>query len=294
MVLVIGIKESANFNSAIVFVKLAAVLICYCCCRQLCVAPSWPRPKPIGHPFIPPNTGTYGIYGWSGIARAPQSSSSPISVLTPSQPRHRKRKTRRKTCRLAFWDRWHLHHSLHCGFTAADRSGSLTLNSMCRLRFQSAMSVIGVWWGSLLVNVGAICRSKHGDVGDVAGAIASVLFHVARRLALEVGRGNSPASFRTPWKSTIIVGIFVAFFAALIPIRHPRRIGEYWYAAGLCDCLRGRLGAACKRPDMPRPFKTPWVPFTPIARNGVCVLADALSAGRYMVASGHLAGSLAW
>src|SRR5437867_1866435 len=68
VILIIGIKESANFNTAIVFVKLAAVL------TFIAVA----LPFVLKHPalahenwkvFIPPNTGAFGSYGWSGIAR---------------------------------------------------------------------------------------------------------------------------------------------------------------------------------------------------------------------------------
>src|SRR5580698_1712062 len=69
-ILVIGIKESANFNSGIVIVKLAIVLMFIGIAGQFAlrhpqlVTQNW-------HPFIPPNdTGKFGHYGWSGIARA--------------------------------------------------------------------------------------------------------------------------------------------------------------------------------------------------------------------------------
>src|SRR3954468_16688376 len=67
--LIIGIKESANFNTAVVFVKLFAVL------TFIAVAGAFV----IKHPeiaranwktFIPPNSGTFGSYGWSGVLRA--------------------------------------------------------------------------------------------------------------------------------------------------------------------------------------------------------------------------------
>src|SRR5713226_2149439 len=67
-ILVIGIKESANFNSAVVFVKLAAVLIFIGIAGHY-VLQHWAQAKANWTPFIPPNLGQYGIYGWSGIAR---------------------------------------------------------------------------------------------------------------------------------------------------------------------------------------------------------------------------------
>ncbi|HXJ43051.1 MAG TPA: amino acid permease, partial [Bryobacteraceae bacterium] len=66
--LIIGIKESANFNTGVVFVKLAAVLV------FIAVAGAFVLKHPeIAHAnwkvFIPPNTGAFGSFGWSGILR---------------------------------------------------------------------------------------------------------------------------------------------------------------------------------------------------------------------------------
>ncbi len=67
-ILIIGIKESANFNTAIVFVKLTAVLV------FIAVATAYVLKNPqIAHAnwkvFLPPNTGTFGSFGWSGVLR---------------------------------------------------------------------------------------------------------------------------------------------------------------------------------------------------------------------------------
>src|SRR5208337_749633 len=69
LILVIGIKESANFNSGIVITKVTIVLI------FIAIAGSFVLKHPAlaaanWHPFIPPNQGAFGEYGWSGIARA--------------------------------------------------------------------------------------------------------------------------------------------------------------------------------------------------------------------------------
>src|SRR4051812_32586756 len=62
MLLVIGIKESASFNNFIVFVKVAIVLLVIGFGFMYVNTANW-------HPFIPPNTGESGHYGWSGIVR---------------------------------------------------------------------------------------------------------------------------------------------------------------------------------------------------------------------------------
>jgi hypothetical protein len=60
--LVIGIKESARFNNFIVILKIAIVLLVIGFGFMYVNQENW-------HPFIPPNSGEYGHYGWSGIVR---------------------------------------------------------------------------------------------------------------------------------------------------------------------------------------------------------------------------------
>src|SRR5437762_12227087 len=59
-VLVIGLKESARVNRLIVILKVGIVL--------LVVLFGLPHVRPANWtPFIPPNTGEWGSYGWSGV-----------------------------------------------------------------------------------------------------------------------------------------------------------------------------------------------------------------------------------
>src|SRR5213079_793061 len=60
--LVIGIKESARFNNVIVFIKMAIVIAVIGFGFMYVNTANW-------HPFIPPNTGHFGEFGWSGVLR---------------------------------------------------------------------------------------------------------------------------------------------------------------------------------------------------------------------------------
>src|SRR6185437_248667 len=69
MVLVVGIKESANFNSAIVVVKVVVLLIFLVIgIHTILLRPDLLKVN--WHPFLPPNTGTFGQFGISGVLRA--------------------------------------------------------------------------------------------------------------------------------------------------------------------------------------------------------------------------------
>jgi APA family basic amino acid/polyamine antiporter len=64
-ILVIGIKESANFTTAIVIMKVAVVCIFIALAAAFLMSHAW-KPN-FWHPFIPANTGERGQFGWSGI-----------------------------------------------------------------------------------------------------------------------------------------------------------------------------------------------------------------------------------
>jgi APA family basic amino acid/polyamine antiporter len=76
--------------------------------------------------------------------------------------------------------------------------------------------------------------------------------------------GEVHPKFRTPWKSTIIVGTFCAFFAALIPIGVLGELVSIGTLLAFVIVCAGIMVLRKKRPDLERPFRAPWVPFTPI------------------------------
>ena len=62
ILLVVGIKESANANNLIVVLKLAVVL------AFIAAGIAYVRPEN-WTPFVPANTGEFGAFGWSGVLR---------------------------------------------------------------------------------------------------------------------------------------------------------------------------------------------------------------------------------
>lgn len=78
--------------------------------------------------------------------------------------------------------------------------------------------------------------------------------------------------FKTPWKSTILIGICVAIMAGLFPIDfllHLTNIGTLFAFVIVCAAV---LIMRKTNPDAKRPFKCPLVPFVPIMGIATCLM----------------------
>jgi len=84
--------------------------------------------------------------------------------------------------------------------------------------------------------------------------------------------GEVHPKFRTPWKSTILVGIFVGALAGFLPIDallHLANIGTLLAFVIVCAAV---LIMRKKHPEAERPFRCPWVPFVPIMGVLTCLM----------------------
>jgi APA family basic amino acid/polyamine antiporter len=78
--------------------------------------------------------------------------------------------------------------------------------------------------------------------------------------------------FRTPWKATILTGIFVAILGAFLPLRllaELVNIGTLFAFVVVCAAV---LIMRRTNPEAERPFRAPLVPFVPIAGILTCLL----------------------
>jgi APA family basic amino acid/polyamine antiporter len=79
------------------------------------------------------------------------------------------------------------------------------------------------------------------------------------------------SKFRTPYKSNILLCVFISMFAGLVPIRV---VGEMTSIGTLLAFVMVCLGVLVLRktqPDIPRAFKTPFVPVVPILGIVTCL-----------------------
>ena len=128
----------------------------------------------------------------------------------------------------------------------------------------------GIRWGSLLVKLGAICGLTSNG-GHIAGSIAHLLLDVPRRLIAQWASAIH-TKFRTPYVSSTFVGIFVAIFASVIPIAILGGLVSIGTLLAFVIVCAGVWVIRRTDPQLPRPFKTPWVPFVPIMGMAISLL----------------------
>ncbi len=269
-ILVLGIKESANFNTGIVFVKLFAVL------TFIAVAASYV----LKHPdiasqnwkeFIPANQGSYGAYGWSGIARAAGVVFFAYIGFDAVSTAAQEAKNPQRDMPIGL-----LGSLLVCTILYIAVSGLLTaVVHYSRLNVGAPVSLAiretGVKWGSYVVNAGALAGLSTVMLVMLLGQ-SRVFYSMAHDGLLWKWAGEIHPKFRTPWKSSIIVGTFVAIFGALIPISTLSQLVSIGTLLAFVIVSAGVWILRRRRPDLHRPFKAPWVPFTPIMAIFVSLL----------------------
>ena len=273
-VLVIGIKESANLNSAIVMVKVSIVLV-FIVVAALYFFRNPERYYTNWRPFIPPNEGTFGHYGWSGIARGAAVIFFAYIGFDAVSTAAQEAKNPKKDMPIGI-----LGSLVVCTILYILVSGLLTgVVSYTALNVSDPVAVgidavPGVRWGSFLVKLGAIFGLGTVMLVMLLGQ-SRVFFSMSRDGLLPPWASKIHPRFRTPYISSIVVGLFVAVFAALIPISVLGELVSIGTLLAFVIVCAGVWILRRRRPDMARPFRTPWVPAVPI--GGIIISAGLMA-----------------
>src|SRR6201993_3724921 len=261
-ILIVGIKESANFNSAVVFVKLAAVL------TFIAVALPFVLKNPaIAHEnwkvFLPPNTGSFGSFGWSGVMRGASVVFFAYIGFDAVSTAAQEAKNPQKDMPIGI-----LGSLTVCTILYIVVSGLLTAAvHYSRLNIGAPVSLAiretGVKWGSYIVNAGALAGLSTVMLVMMLGQ-SRVFYSMAHDGLLWKWAGDIHPKFRTPWKSTAITGLGAALFGSLVPIGSLGQMVSIGTLLAFVIVCAAVIILRKRRPDLERPFKTPWVPVVPI------------------------------
>jgi APA family basic amino acid/polyamine antiporter len=276
-VLVKGISESASFNATMVGIKIAAVLFVIFVGAFYVNPANW-------HPFAP--------YGWTGISifghhvsGQADPSGTPLGMLAGAA--------------IIFF--------AYIGFDSVSTHteeaknpqrdvpiGIIASLLVCTVLY---IAVVAVLTGMVKYNqidtaagVSNAFKQKGLDIAEVIIAVAGiagitsvllVMMLSGPRVFLAMARdglvpkgffGDVHPKFRTPWRSTILIGFFVCFLTGFLPLGfllHLTNIGTLFAFVIVCTAV---LIMRKKYPSAERPFRCPWVPVVPVLGILSCLM----------------------
>jgi len=261
--LIVGISESARVNAVIVLVKVTIVII------VIFVGYSYVKPENYV-PFIPPNTGVMGEFGWSGIMRAAGVIFFAYigfdAVSTAAQEAKRPQR------------------DMPTGIIGS--LGVCTILYIAFSRVLTGMVPYRTFHGdaapvatviSLFPSAGLQTAIYFGIIAGYSSVILVMLLGQSRVFYSMSRDGLLPSlfsfihpKFQTPSRSNIIVMCFTATLGGFIPISnlsHFTSIGTL--LAFVIVCI-GIIVMRKTNPNAPRPYRTPLVPLVPILGVLVC------------------------
>ncbi len=127
----------------------------------------------------------------------------------------------------------------------------------------------GLAWLGFFVNIGAIAGLASVVLVMLMGQ-PRIFYAMSRDGLLPPLFGKVHHKFGTPWIATIITGVVAALIAGFFPIGLLGELVSIGTLLAFVIVCGGILMLRYQRPDLPRPFRTPLVPFVPIMGILIC------------------------
>ncbi len=263
--LVIGIRESANFNNVMVIVKVAVILLFIAIGFAFVNADNW-------KPFIPENTGVWGHYGWSGILRAAGVIFFAYIGFDAVSTAAQEAKNPRRDMPIGIMGSLGISTILYIMV-------AIVLTGIVSYTFLNVSDPVAVgvdsmgekmFWLRPIIKIAALAGLSSVILVMLLGQ-PRIFFSMSRDGLLPPIFHKVHPKFKTPYISTILTGLVAMVFAGTLPIS---KLGELVSIGTLLAFVIVCVSIIIlrkKRPEIPRPFKTPWVPWIPALGALICL-----------------------
>ena len=258
--LVIGVKESARFNNVIVVLKVLTILF-FIFVGAVYVKPAnW-------HPFFP--GGFHGVWtggsliffayiGFDAISTAAEECKDPGRDMP-----------------LGIIGSLLICTVLYVG-AALVLTGMIPFTALVGVAdpLAAALHYVKQDWAAGILAFGAVVAMTAVLLVFQLGQ-PRILMAMSRDGLLGPWFGKIHPKYRTPHVTTILTGVFVAFFAAVANIDEIVQLTNIGTLFAFVLVAIGILILRVREPERPRKFRVPFVPWTPLLGIGMCIVLMA-------------------
>ena len=276
-ILVIGIKDSAKFNNIMVIIKLVVVLFVIAVGAFYIDTANWVPFAPFGYSGI-------SFFGETIMGQT-DAGGKPLGMLSASaiiffayigfdsvSTHAEEAKNPKRDVPVAI-----VASLLICTFlyiaVAAVLTGMIPYKDIkINAPVSDAFAQKGIWWAEFVIAFGALT--------GITSVLLVTMLSQPRVLLAMARDGLLPDSFfgaihekyRTPYKSTILTGCFVALLSGFLPLRILSELVSIGTLMAFVIVCVAVLIMRQTNPDAERPFRAPLYPFVPLAGIGICGL----------------------
>ncbi len=262
--LLIGISQSAGANTVLVIVKVAVLMM------FVGLGAAYVRHDNLT-PFLPPNTGTFGEFGWSGVLRGAAIMFFAYVGFDAVSTAAQEAKNPQRDMPIGILVSLAICTVIYIAVAVV----LLGIVPYARLNVADPLAVgidaTGLTWFSPVVKVSAIFGLFSTMLVQLLGQ-SRIFYSMSRDGLLPEFFGRVHPRFRTPHLSTMITGVVVAVAAGLLPLGTLSQLVSIGSLLAFTLVCVGVIILRRTRPDLPRPFRAPGVPYVPIAGALVCLL----------------------
>ncbi len=253
--LISGIRQSAFFNNAMVWLKLAVIVVFILAAGGQVQADNWANFMPFGFSGVLTGAGVifFAYIGFDAVSTAAQEAINPekdvpVGIIASLV-----------ICTVIYIT------------VAAVLTGVVSYTELnVAAPIALAIDRIGMAWLSPFIKLGAIAGLTSVMLVMLLGQ-SRIFFAMAKDGLLPPLFARVHPEWRTPYLSTAIVGVAVALLAGFMPIEKLGElvsIGTLFAFAVVCG---GVWVLRARHPELPRRFRCPAMPFTPLAGILICL-----------------------